>query len=562
MPPSSPAQLEARLAATSTDRERLACLLELAERIFAGNPARGLNVASEAWMLAERLGDAVSACAAQCWRGVSLLLAGEPQTALGVLEAELERAAVLGTTRWLGEAQHGLGLVYDNLGLYDEALKRLYEAYRAFDEAGVVERRLAASYRIGVIFSQVGKTEEALTHQRQLIEECRALGMDGYLTRPLVCIGITLRKLGRHAEAFEVFDEALAHDAREPMPGMAESTRYNRARVMHDLGRVKEAEAELRAVLPTVSAAGMAELELLIRLDLVRLCIADGRYGEAEADLAWALTQAERGQLKPLMADTCRAYAELYQVQGRYELAYRYLLRFHDIDKDVFNERSEHKFRSLQIGFEVEKTRRETELLRERHAELTEANEELRRVGELLFKTDREKSRLLAELERLSVTDALTGLYNRRHLDNALAQELERSHRYGHTLSLAMCDVDHFKQVNDRFSHQTGDAVLRTIALLMREQLRDSDIAARFGGEEFALILVETDLAGAHEVCEKLRQSIEHYDWQSVHAGLSVTISIGLAEFHRGESIDTLIGRADHALYEAKHRGRNRICMD
>jgi diguanylate cyclase (GGDEF)-like protein len=159
------------------------------------------------------------------------------------------------------------------------------------------------------------------------------------------------------------------------------------------------------------------------------------------------------------------------------------------------------------------------------------------------------------ELELLSVTDGLTGLYNRRRLMEVLDQEIERSKRLSHVCSALMMDVDHFKRYNDTHGHQRGDDVLKGVGAVLLEATREIDCAARYGGEEFFVLLPETGIADAADVAERIRARLK----ERIFAGGRVTISIGIAAFpaHAGTP-EELIAAADAALYQAKREGRDR----
>ena len=160
------------------------------------------------------------------------------------------------------------------------------------------------------------------------------------------------------------------------------------------------------------------------------------------------------------------------------------------------------------------------------------------------------------ELELLSITDPLTGLLNRRYLDERISEEINRSNRYHSPLSLMMIDVDDFKSYNDRFSHPEGDQALRLIAACLKVTVRAADIAARYGGEEFVVLLPQTNSAEAHIIAERFRERVASKDFPC----RTITVSIGVASF--SPSICTQIDMmraADQALYEAKRRGRNNV---
>lgn len=164
----------------------------------------------------------------------------------------------------------------------------------------------------------------------------------------------------------------------------------------------------------------------------------------------------------------------------------------------------------------------------------------------------------MAELEQVSNLDGLTNLYNRRYIDSMLPQEFTRSLRYKHPLAVILADIDHFKKINDTHGHRAGDEVIREIASRLRNGLREIDVIGRYGGEEFIMILPETDAPGARSVAERLRQGIADTPVSSGALSLPVTISLGITEIsqHTPRYTD-MIEEADKALYFSKAAGRN-----
>ena len=160
------------------------------------------------------------------------------------------------------------------------------------------------------------------------------------------------------------------------------------------------------------------------------------------------------------------------------------------------------------------------------------------------------------ELERLSVTDGLTKLYNRRHLMETITNEVHRCRRHKRVMSVVMVDVDEFKKYNDEFGHLAGDQVLVQVATVLRESTRDVDCVARYGGEEFLLVLPETQMDGAAQVSERIRDRLA----ETKFAVGKITLSIGIAEFPTdGDSPEAVIASADAAMYQAKRAGRDRV---
>jgi diguanylate cyclase (GGDEF)-like protein/PAS domain S-box-containing protein len=153
--------------------------------------------------------------------------------------------------------------------------------------------------------------------------------------------------------------------------------------------------------------------------------------------------------------------------------------------------------------------------------------------------------------------DTLTGLPNRRDFDDRLQHEIARCERYGGKLSVAIGDIDNFKTVNDTFGHQIGDEVLKQLARFMRKNLRRTDYVARWGGEEFTVLMLETDLDEAAELLDRLRAGIATHPIAAI--GGPVTLSFGVAEYAKSDSADALLKRVDDALYQSKQSGRNRL---
>jgi diguanylate cyclase (GGDEF)-like protein/PAS domain S-box-containing protein len=179
--------------------------------------------------------------------------------------------------------------------------------------------------------------------------------------------------------------------------------------------------------------------------------------------------------------------------------------------------------------------------------DITERKEYERRLEEAQKKLKVQQERLVEanqRLEQLAAMDGLTGLKNRRAFEDRLVEEVARTRRHSHPLSLVLLDIDHFKSYNDTFGHPKGDEVLRNVGRLLSRTMRDTDFAARYGGEEFAIILPNTDAEGAHQVAERLRQVIEGATWDD-----------------RVKSAEMLLEHADRALYRSKEAGRNRVTM-
>lgn len=169
---------------------------------------------------------------------------------------------------------------------------------------------------------------------------------------------------------------------------------------------------------------------------------------------------------------------------------------------------------------------------------------------------------LYKKIQELAITDSLTKVFSRRYLLERLDEEIERSGKFKYSLSFLMLDIDHFKEYNDRYGHLVGDAILKEVANLIKEGIRQIDLVGRYGGEEFSIILAETGRDQASFIAERIRQAIESRNISVYDENLKVTVSIGISVLSDSyKTASTLIDTADKALYQAKEAGRNKVCI-
>ncbi|MFW6052918.1 MAG: diguanylate cyclase [Desulfosalsimonas sp.] len=174
---------------------------------------------------------------------------------------------------------------------------------------------------------------------------------------------------------------------------------------------------------------------------------------------------------------------------------------------------------------------------------------------------ERERIQMLDALKKLSITDHLTRLYNSRHFYQQVETEINRHTRYNRPLSLLLMDIDHFKIYNDKYGHIEGDRILSHLGKLISESIRQMDTAYRYGGEEFTVILPETNAKNAVEVSERIMKEMKTQKFTPPGEPAPITLSLGVTEYNPGESINEFVRRADRAMYMSKEKGRNRISL-
>ena len=201
-----------------------------------------------------------------------------------------------------------------------------------------------------------------------------------------------------------------------------------------------------------------------------------------------------------------------------------------------------------EVGYLTEVFNNMVTRLRQGREKLAAINETLRQKNE--------------ELHEISITDSLTALYNRKHLMETLDKEVARSERHKHTFALLVIDIDHFKEYNDTYGHLAGDEVLRRLAAVFKKSIRSCDYAARNGGEEFIVLLPEISAEDGVQAAERIRNQVAEKKFGSNKKPIVVTVSVGVAAYPKhGKDPESVIKKADGALYKAKEHGRNRVVL-
>lgn len=463
-----------------------------------------------------------------------------------------------------GAALGNLGNTFERMGDYAAALEHHLRCLELFSAAEYLEQQSYALNNIGNVYTALKDYRAALDcHQQSLVLK-RETGDRWGEASSLYNLGICHFRLGELDDGERLLRESLVIvqqiDDKEGI-GLA---KLGLGQIAAQRQHFDTARSSYQQALNLFSELGSRHNEAEAWRYLGEVEDASGAPGQAVAALQQAIALAEGVNGKELLRHVHTLLADHYEQQQQYRQATQHLKLAHAVERELYNEANQQQLQSLRIRFEVDRTSREKELYRLRNVELAEAYAKLQDLHSELQAASVRQQSLLARLEiqrvlleRQSREDALTGLYNRRFFDAAFRQEHSRVQRSQNPLSVALCDIDDFKNVNDRFSHSVGDQTLQTLATLMLQVSRSSDVIARYGGEEFSLLLPDTGNEAAAEYCERLRMCVEEYPWERIQPGLRVTISVGVATDFGDLTIDELMRQADRRLYRAKDSGKN-----
>jgi diguanylate cyclase (GGDEF)-like protein len=553
------AALARALAAAGSPPERLGHMLALADHLGSLDAREALRYAEDAEALATTLNRQAARAEALYLKGRSAEQLLDYGRALGMYADALIAFEAVDDMVGVAKVVRSLGYLHDTLGDFATALDHLFRALALDERNGTPASRAATLRTIGIVHSRSGDLAAGLDYYRQSLAFAMQSEEPVERGKTLNNIGINLKNLGRIDEALAALGEADGLFAALDLPLNRCSTLNNLGLARERAGQYELAEETLRQALELSQRTGYGLGVANAELALGRLLSRQQLHEEAGRLLESALALCQRSGLRQAAAECHEALADHHESRGDYAAALMHQRRFHKAERELWSEAAVSKMRALQVHHEVEAARREAKAMRERQEALARANAELEALNASLTEANVVRIALVDQLERQTYEDALTGLANRRRLDLRLSESFALVQRHGRPLAVAVADLDHFKRVNDEHSHAAGDAVLRTLAGLLQSQVRQTDLVARYGGEEFVLVLSEADAEAARVVCEKIRSTVEQYDWQQITPGLALTVSIGFCADTSYESVERMLAEADAELYAAKAAGRNRV---
>lgn len=473
----------------------------------------------------------------------------------------------LETYRQLGDV-HGQSTLLNNIGVhyrdqaqYALALENLFEALRLAESITDPNGAAYALANITQVYVDSGEKQRALEYGQRGLKYNHQTGDLSLRCTLLVLLGDISSNLEDHETAIANLQQALALSDETGNMNDRGDALLSLGQAFQNAGQHQAAEAILGQALETMRQLGSCSDEA----DVLRtLGCGRQKQGDLQAALEYleqALEMCHGLEDPMLLAQIHLPLSEIYEALGNYPLALAHHKAYSFSWEIIHNPSVTRRVQELTTLQELRKARQGDE-----DGEIWggEPSDVLKALKESDQERDELLNRLRAQaelLEQLAREDGLTGVTNRRWLDLRLGEEFERAQRFGHDFCVALLDLDDFKMVNDRFSHQAGDRVLIRIARLVRSSFRTVDVVGRYGGEEFMLVMVEASLDQALAACTRVCAQVAALTWADVHPALErVTLSIGVADSRTAATPEQLVALADEQLYCAKRQGKNQVC--
>ncbi len=477
---------------------------------------------------------------------------GNLEKALETFLSNCQLLHQLGDIKGEANAIGNAAFAYTLLGDYPTALEFYLKSLKLFEAIAYQEGISRCLMNIGSTYLEMNDFQEALPYFLRSLDTGENQEPQVHVTL-LSNIGYCHETLGDLDKAFGYVLEGLRiAQSIEDRSGAA-ATLDKLGRLYIKSGDLTQAKDSLFHALSIKQEIGDRSSQADTLLLIGDLYLAQSDYPKALESFQKSLELATSIGNKPEMTQADEKLSYVWEKLGHFEKALHHLRNMVALKNKIFDDASNRKLQSLRVTFQIEQSEKEREIYRLKNVELAKANEQLQNANQ-------EKSDLLEQVARQAQEDALTGLYNRRYFDTRMKLEFQHAQSLHIPLSVMMCDIDNFKSINDTFSHQTGDMVLIKVAELFKKGLREADVLARYGCEEFVLLMPTTVLNNAVRLCERLCQSIANYSWQDIHHDLKVTVSMGVANDPSCHNYEKLIAQADLKLYEAKRSGKNKVC--
>lgn len=505
---------------------------------------------------------------------------GEFKKASELVNRALVISEDIGSQPHIAYSLSSLGSIYWGQNNYEKALENFLSALKIQEKNNHLENIASIKNNIGLIFLSTKNNIRAIEYFSQALEIWEELGQKRAVAIANINISNCYANLGEYEKSIEYFLSSLKNSEEigdERLSGMILT---NIAISYYNSYNYEKAEEFFNKALTLTKKNDDKGNIIRAYIYLGSIYKDIGKYNFALEKENEALQIAEEindfFQIKYIYEEISDIYAQM----NDFEKALHYHIRYKEINDSLFNIEISEQITEMETKYETEKKEQQIVLLEKDN---TIANMEITKQKSMLMylttgiilivifaiivirlfnqkaKTAKALEVANGKLEELSRTDPLTKLCNRRYMNEIIERERVRIKRVFEPFSFILMDIDHFKNVNDRYGHECGDYILATIAVILRSAVRKQDVVGRWGGEEFLLFLPATSLKGALTIAESIRKKIADYPFNYSSTNIAITATLGVSEYKETISVEACIKLADDALYTGKESGRNRV---
>ncbi|HOZ12452.1 MAG TPA: diguanylate cyclase [Thermotogota bacterium] len=501
-------------------------------------PAQRLAFAQEFLALAERIKDIHAQANAHNALGGAYHQLRKPDESAYHFQQALAFFETLSIPSQVAKLYRNIGIVFWEVGDYNQALT-YYQKSLSIVEDTDDTKGIARTYNnLGSLYGILNRNEEALNYFEKALDLAKKEQMQTQIAYLYNNIGEIHLNNGDPKRALEYMNLSIEASKTNPDKANVDFALLNIGKAYRLLHQNEAAKESIRSCQNLVQRGQDFGLQASCALELARIEISQGQYRLAVDHLEAALVLAEKSQVKSLLLEIYKELTETLPIVEDYRKAVDYFRKYVNEKENYFSEKTAKTLAEMETRARIQKMTQEAEFLKQKNEALKTA---------------------FRKMEQIARTDELTGLPNRREIMRKLKEQVHLYERKQIPFTVAIADLDFFKNLNDTYGHLEGDKVLKKLGKVVSSTLRGEDFIGRWGGEEFLLIFPATALAEATIVAERIRAKVEKTSFSKRKRIYHVTLTIGLAQMAPERTIDDLVSEADQWLYQGKAEGRNRV---
>lgn len=540
----------------ATGIERIHILNELGKYPILISPNEAIKLANEALELSKEQSHIIGEALALKNMGAAYIYIGNCAKSIEYSREALRILEECNEHKKIPNILSNLGAAHGNLSDYDMALEYYFKELEYREKLGNEADLASCLGKIGVVYWCLENFESSL----EFCEKAVPLYIKAdspNIAGCYVTMGLIYKEYNEREKSLDYLEKAYEIASENNMKDVISAALINIGSIYSEL---YDYDRALDYYLKSLEAHEQIGYRAGIATNLLyigRLYLNTNEYDESLQYLQQGLDIALEVKIKKIIEEIYLAFSDYYAKLGNYKYALEYF-KLHSETKDTMStEEVRNKIARLQNKYEIQNKEKEKEIYRLKNIELAKANESLVRANEQIKQKNREIIDAYKKLELMAKTDYLTKLWNRIYILEKIEHEKLRFKENVQPFVLILADIDHFKQFNDKYGHECGDFVLTSLANDMNSMIRNIDCLARWGGEEFLFFLPETSLDEGYMLAEKIRKTISEKVYRFNDMELSITLTFGVYEYIKEESIEHCINLADEALYEGKKGTRN-----